>query len=383
MSNPTENKEICSDFKQETKVNKPWHRYMKDSRGIWILLGVLTLLLRWLFSINPTFTELIYTRGLFQFIRVIYDFTLGWLPIPVVYPAGLALLGFLILKVAKYLRSEATPLQRIGRSLINILAFGSGVFFFFHLLWGFNYFRIPVEKQMGLEKIPGDTTFIINEFDFMTARLIEARAAIPDTQALTQKQLPPDLEKEVRFHLEEVMNEYGFPIAGRVRGRRFYPHGLLMNLGATGIYIPFVLEGHLDAALPVAAIPSTMAHEMAHGYGFGDEGSCNFWAYLACEKSENPIVKYSGCFEYWIYVARQYRKVFPERYKERRKNLPPGVMNDIRLLNQTYKKYPGFFPKTSDFVYNQYLKSQGIKEGTLNYSRVVQLVISWRRKEGH
>ncbi|MCI4669371.1 MAG: DUF3810 domain-containing protein [Bacteroidia bacterium] len=363
-------------------MKKIWGKYMKDSRGIWILLAALTFVLRWLFSINPDFTEVVYSRGLFQLFRVIYDFSLGWLPIPMLYLASLGLLLFLFWKSYKYLRKEASLLARLGRAFVNFLSFVSAVYFLFHLMWGFNYFRVPVEEQMGLEKVQGDTTQLIQEFEFMTRQLIEAREVFDDTNALRLDMLSTSIESEVRSKLEEALSEYGFPVVGRVRGRRLYPEGFLINMGATGIYIPFVLEGHLDGALPAAAVPSTLAHEMAHGYGFGDEGSCNFWAYLACERSEDPVVKYSGRFEYWIYVARQYRKVFPERYRARRKLLPKGVLNDIRLLNETYRKYPGFFPKTSDYVYNEYLKSQGIKEGTLNYSRVVQLVISWRMKEG-
>jgi len=354
---------------------------LRDPRIIWMLLALLTLLLRGLCSINPAVTEWFYSRGLFQLIRLIYDFTLGWLPIPSLYLALPLLFMLMTWTLVRYWRKKAPLSQRLGRAFISLISLACAVFFLFHFLWGFNYFRLPLEEQMSLEKVEGDTTGLKQEFDFMTQQLIEARALIPDSAALGPNHLPADVEKEVRYHLEEVMANYGFPILGRVRGRKLRPKGLLMNMGATGIYIPLVLEGHLDAALPAATLPSTLAHEMAHGYGFGDEGSCNFWAYLACERSENPLVRYSGRFEYWIYVARQYRKVFPERYKNIRQRLPQGILSDIRLLNQTYRKYPGFFPKTSDYVYNQYLKSQGIKEGTLNYSRVVQLVISWRKTQ--
>ncbi|MEO0896390.1 MAG: DUF3810 domain-containing protein [Bacteroidota bacterium] len=352
----------------------------KDSSFIWIMLGLLTLLLRWLFSINPAFTEILYSRGIFQVIRVLYDFTVGWIPIAFLYLLAPLLLFLGMRRLIKGIKTPMSIRKRLGKGVINLLAFFSGVFFLFHFLWAFNYFRTPVEQQLGLTEIPSDTTFVVREFKRMSEEMMATRALIGDTSALSIDVLPPQLEDSMRSLLEEVLAEYSFPVIGRVRGRKLLPFGMLMRSGATGIYIPFAMEGHLDGGLTAPAVPSTMAHEMAHGYGFGDEGSCNFWAYLACERSSNPVIRYSGQFEYWIYVARQYRKLFPKQYAAYRKTLPKGILNDIELIKTTYKKYPGFFPQTSAYVYDQYLKSQGIKEGSFSYSRVVQLVISWREK---
>ncbi|RMG55033.1 MAG: hypothetical protein D6722_28355, partial [Bacteroidetes bacterium] len=48
-------------------------------------------------------------------------------------------------------------------------------------------------------------------------------------------------------------------------------------------------------------------------------------------------------------------------------------------VNAVLRRYPGFFPRFSQATYDTYLKSQGIAEGTLNYSRVIRLVRAWRQ----
>jgi len=117
-----------------------------------------------------------------------------------------------------------------------------------------------------------------------------------------------------------------------------------------------------------------MAHELAHGYGIGDEGSCNFIAYLTCSTSDDPVLNYTGLLSYWRSVASQYRSIAPEEYKEARAALPRGIIEHMQRIREEMDKYPDIFPKVRDATYNAYLKTQGVEEGLKSYSRVVLLV---------
>jgi hypothetical protein len=55
---------------------------MKLRHWIWFFLGLLVLLIRGLAASFPDQTDLIYSRGLFPFIRITFDYTLGKLPFP-------------------------------------------------------------------------------------------------------------------------------------------------------------------------------------------------------------------------------------------------------------------------------------------------------------
>ena len=60
-----------------------------DKRFTWIGLGLFTMFITFLLGLNPTFTEVVYSRGLFALIRWVWDYTLGWIP----FQMGRALCG--------------------------------------------------------------------------------------------------------------------------------------------------------------------------------------------------------------------------------------------------------------------------------------------------
>lgn len=355
-----------------------------DHRFLWIGLGLMSLLIRWIFSMNPYFTEVFYSRGVFTIIRWVYDYTLGWSPIPMMYLFTPALFAWIIWRVRIYRkRYKGRPwLQQLGAFTLHILAFAGGVVFFFFVMWGYNYSRQPLEEQMDLSVGSLDAASIKAEFFLATKEAIEAREGISGVtdSALAMSFFPSSLESYMRQSLEGALDTIGSISPGRVRGRKLWPKGLLMQLGATGIYIPFVAEGHIDPGLHPLSQPFTMAHELGHAYGFGDEGTCNFLGYLACETASDPAIIYAGRLSYWREVASLYRRLSTDAYREHRAALPAGMLADIEAINAAYRKYPGFFPDFSRATYNSYLKSQGIREGTVNYSRVVAMVAAWRRR---
>ena len=357
-----------------------------DRRFVWIGLGLLALFVRYLFSLNPYYTEVVYSRGIFLLVRLVFDYTLGWLPIPLIY----VLVPLLLLWGGRKLRQgwrhrrERAWSHRIAGPLLTLAAVFSAGLFFFLLLWGYNYQRVPLAERIGLRVDALDRVALRAELDRATQAALSSRAQVPaqSDSALVWTWDNAALERQVREALETVLADLDYPVTGRVRGRGLYPKGMLMQLGASGIYIPFVAEGHVDAALPGILRPEVLAHELAHGYGFGDEGTCNFLAFLACEASEDARVRYAGRLAYWREVAVEYRRMDPEGYERFRAELPPGFVADNRLINAAYARYPGFFPQMSRTLYHSYLKNQGISEGIASYSRVVLMVAAWQRERG-
>ena len=123
-----------------------------------------------------------------------------------------------------------------------------------------------------------------------------------------------------------------------------------------------------------------MAHEMAHGYGFTDEGTCNFLAFLACSQSEDPVIRYSGYLAHTRDVLVAYRRVIRDHYTTFRATLDKGLVADMDAINAANARFGrDWVPMYS--INNIYLKSQGISEGILSYSRVVLLVKAFREKE--
>ncbi len=348
---------------------------------IWIALGAFAIALRQIAGMHPEWIERYYSRGVFLGVRGLIDYGLAWMPFPLLYLFVPLILIWLYIRMRRFFMQRSSLKDKLVRGSLSVLAFAGGVVFFFMVLWGFNYGRVPVEEIMQLDSHPLDVAALEKELQIETQKIIELRQAIPgapDTSALTGQAFPADMEQQLREAVESQLAFYQYPTFGRVRGLLLYPKGIFLRFSSAGLYFPLTGEGHADAGLHPLQLPYVLAHEMAHGYGFGDEGTCNFWAYLACENIKTPVLSYCGHLTHWRTLAVHFRSYKPEEYKRLRESLPVGILADIRAINQNIMEYPDIMPRFREAAYEAYLKSQGISEGIQNYDRVVMLVKAWR-----
>lgn len=353
-----------------------------SSAAWWALFGLGTVLLQMLARYQPEWVEQWYSRGLFQGIRYVLDGTLGRLPFPPFYLFWIAVIAFW---VGVYRRRPALqgfwPNFRYGMlRLAGFLGLAIGLFCW---LWGFHYARVPLVTQLGLQVQPLDSTALWQELLTETLVLDSLRSSLvgADTNALEDRQFwPPRAEDTIRAAVEKWLAGENFPVGGRVRARYLYPAGLLFTFGTSGVYWPFTGEGNLEAGLhPLRQLP-TMAHEMSHGYGFADEGVCNFIAYVACSEHSNAYIAYSTRLDYWRQLARACRLLDDERYKTQyRPTIPPGVLADERAVRRQHDKFGELAPAWRYQAYDRYLKAQGLVAGMDSYGEVLVLVRAWRQ----
>ena len=355
---------------------------LKTTRWIWIALGLGALLLRAVW--HPQAVEAHYSRFFFPALRSVVDPVLSLVPFPVVY-LWVGLLAFLGYRLVRRIRYTAGGwLPKTGQALYSLTAFAGGAIFLFLVMWGYNYKRLPVERALEIKPRPLAVEALRAELDTITTLLAQSRAAIPgaDDSLLVLTHTPESLEPQVREALTRQLSLYDFPTKGKVQGRFLRPKGVLLRLSTAGVYLPWVGEGHIDAGLHPLQQPYVLAHELAHGYGFTDEGTCNFWAFLTLTESDDPHLRYLGYFGYWRTLAANYRRYEAEEYRKfYRRRVPRGVKSDLAAIYREMDKYPDILPKVRNAVYDSYLKSQGIQEGLKNYSRVIMLVHAWRKKQ--
>src|ERR1700716_940991 len=76
-----------------------------------------------------------------------------------------------------------------------------------------------------------------------------------------------------------------------------------------------------------AAVPRALAREWAHAGGFTNEGDANYIGTLACLRSDDPLIRYSGAF--WTYGD------LPES-ERRRLHLDPRVVADFQASRERF-----------------------------------------------
>lgn len=318
--------------------------------------------------------EAAYSRGFFVGVRTLMDYGLGWLPVPLFYVFWVGVGVFLLLLWRSFVS--------VRRLLLRLLAAVCWLVVAFLWLWGYNYGRPPVETYLGFDRYQPELGELRRRVYREATALGELRATITsDTLALPASALPPALEDSMRAALKRTLLAHGYPAPGRPRGWQLRPAGVLLRLSTAGVYWPWAGQGNTDAGLYHLQQPAVLAHELSHAYGFGDEGTCSFWALLAADQLSDPALVYALRLAYWRQLAGRLRYADPDNYlRWRQERLDPGIRNDLAAIYANAAAFTDIAPALRDATYTAYLKAQGIHEGLLNYGRVVQLVEGYRRR---
>ncbi len=344
----------------------------------WFVLAIATFFLGILFQAFPSIADVVYFRGIFQLFRIVYDYTLGWLPVPMVY----FLFILVVYVIYKFLGNAWSQLRSKKYGNLTILTLNglSIIFILFYLLWGFNYFKPSVRSHLSFSPQSMKVDDLYEEAINVSQSVSNLRnVAIGDsTISILDTTIPDNLEYQLRKSQKSILKNWGYPTNGRVRIRKLHPKGTLLRISTAGVYIPWVLEGHIDGGLHPIQWPFTMAHEMAHGYGITDEGECNFIGFVTCMNSEDPVIRYSAELAYFRYLINNLRLADNERYNEVIKGLSKAVKNDINAIVMQMRKYPDILPDLRDLIYDSYLKSHGVTEGLASYSSIIKIINEWK-----
>lgn len=127
-----------------------------------------------------------------------------------------------------------------------------------------------------------------------------------------------------------------------------------------GYYFPFSMEANYNKVAYVTNLPVTMCHELAHLKGYIQEDEANFIGFLACISSDDLLFQYSGYLSVLNYVNNDFYEAVGEDYER--------YMAEVQIDRQVYED--AVFVET-------FLKLNGVDDGMVAYSRVVDLLLQW------
>lgn len=336
----------------------------------WLLLG-----LWFAMTPSPETVEKIYSLGVYRVMAAVLTPITQAIPFSIALVLLVGVLPFLIALWVWRWRVLKKRGRGVGRRLWvgpHILLWTLPIIgLWFLVFWGAGYQRPPVEDRLAfdLENITPEEN----------AGLRAQALAI-----MNDNLIPPEMRDvdvtlaAIAEAMSEVVAEWdGRPVqvAKRIKAT---PPGFLLSQGTAGICAPFTLEPHVDGGLPPTAFVYVGAHELGHVAGFCREAEATLIGFVAGLRADDPFARYAVALDIYLDLARQLP--MPE-YQKAVQDLPKQARDDIQASREASKKYRiTWFDQASDVVYNRYLQSQGIKEGTKNYARGITLFIGAYRK---
>jgi hypothetical protein len=342
--------------------------------GIWFRICILTLTLRIVLSYLPEITEKWYSEGFYRLPRFVFDYTSlcfdwPWLILIIFLLALLLLYSLVFRRNLRFFKMKSW------------IEFFSAAIALFLILWGFHYARIPIEKKLKITATEPSSQDIEKEMEKVYLACINIRQEIKgdDSAAISDESLPESWQPSLRRDMKSMLREMGYQGFGEVHVKEMYPAGFLYLFQSAGVYLPFTGEGHIESGLHLLQKPFTMAHEMAHGYGFGDEATCNFLAFMVGKIHRDPLFRYAIHFNYLRILSyeleERQRKLFMDR-------LQPGIKNDWKSIIEKKNKFWQGFSGFQHITYEAYLRLQGVQDGMQSYQRMIDQVLAYQKKNG-
>ncbi|MBE5944642.1 MAG: DUF3810 domain-containing protein [Lachnospiraceae bacterium] len=196
-----------------------------------------------------------------------------------------------------------------------------------------------------------------------------------------------DLQKEAVNALHNISDQ--FP---KLKG--YYPDvktllfsDLLSQAYTGGYYFPFSVEANVNGNMYIANYPDAYCHELSHLHGYIYEDEANFIAYMACVNSEDAFFKYSGYLGVLIYVDNAYYDAINQDMDRYNSQVIVDSMvwdDTIFLTEETWEEVEedAFIDtetveEISDEFTEATLNLNGVEEGMVSYSKVVDLLLQY------
>lgn len=325
----------------------------------------------------PDLVDALYSNGVFRTSSKLLHWVFGWIP----FSAGdvmYTVLGILTLKWL-YQNGQKLIWNPLGW-LTDVAATLAVVYAAFHMLWAFNYYRLPLHENLNLntdystEELIEVTNYLIQQSNFYQEQL-----AYNDTTAVVFTRSKSTLLAMVPEGFSSLSDSYPH-LKYEVPSLKTSLYSLpLTYMGFSGYLNPFTNEAQVDYLLPKFRFPTTASHEVAHQLGYAAENEANFISYLATTNHPDTYFRYSG---YAFALGHCLNDLYlrnPDAYETVISNLNLGVRKNFQEVRDFWESYKNPTEVLFKGGYNQFLKANSQAKGMASYSYVVALIVNYNQ----
>lgn len=324
----------------------------------------------------PEFVENYYSNGLYEYISKFSRSFLGWIP----FSFGDVLYGILIIWIIYWLYKNWNINWKV--KIVSVLSFISILYFLFHFLWAFNYYRIPLSQKMNIKTDYTDAQLLA-----FTKKIIAKTNAIQFeiTKNTAQKIINPYSQKEIfnksLLAYKNLSNEYSFFTYSIPSVKKSLFSLPLTYMGFGGYLNPFTNEAQVNDMIPMYNFASTTCHEMAHQIGVGSESECNFISFLATTNQQDLYFQYSGYSFALKYCLYNWEIRNPSVYQKLKKTINLGILKNYKESQDFWDSHQTFVETGFKIFYDNFLKFNQQKDGLESYSKFVNLLVNYYEKK--
>ena len=328
---------------------------------------------------NPSFVENYYSRGVYLYISSLLRILFGWMPFSF---GDLIIVFFGLYLIYIIYKLVSTRFTNMVSKIFGITSFISIVYFLFYFLWGLNYFREPLNKNLEFKTTSYNNEELINLTKYLVTKLNQSHLAITKSDSISV--IIPHSNQDIY-----LLAKKGYQKLAHDNSLFTYKYGKAKNSlisvfqsynGTSGYLNPFTGEAQVNRLIPKTILPTTTTHEMAHQIGFAAENEANFIGFLAALSNDDPYFKYSAYRMATRYVIFELYKRDKDTFEEIYKTLNKGILIDFKSSSDFWRTYKNPFEPFVKKGYNAYLKSNKQQEGIQSYNYVVDLLISYFKK---
>ena len=321
----------------------------------------------------PELTDQIYSHGLYPVIAGILSFFSHYLPFSLwdIFWTTFVLTIIILIFLLIFRKIKFVPTLLKTFQVLAIL------YSYFYIVWGFNYFRPSIDARLDFPTGKLPNSLFVETLDTLIAKTNASWVAMD-----SMKKTEMNKAIEASYKANSAFLQIAYPNGYR-RPKTMIYSGLFAKSGVSGYFGPFFNEIQINGKLLPTEYPFVLAHEKAHQLGMARESEANFCAYVVCSTSGNPYLRYSANFNLIQYFLGDALPL--KNYRDYVKKLRPEVIVDLRTEQKYWLSLRNEkMDRIQTAANDAYLKSNNIKQGTLNYNQVVELVLRWyAEKEKH
>ncbi|WP_310993928.1 DUF3810 domain-containing protein [Aequorivita marina] len=339
-----------------------------------LLLPVQVILLQVLKNF-PEFVEKYYSLGIYPMLSKVSRYLFGWVPFSVGDLFYLLIALVAIRWVYKnFYRLRFEPF----RVAVDIFAAVSVVYFMFHLLWAFNYYRVPLHQSLKLK-----SDYSYDELLSTTNRFIEKSNAMHRKLGYADSikiDLPYSQKEVFKRSLNGYKNlEKEYPqLAYSPRSIKKSGWSLgLTYMGYSGYLNPFSGEAQVNNLIKTYKFPVVACHEEAHQIGFAAENEANFIATMATLHNDDLYIQYAGYIFTLRYLINEVARNNEAEYYSLLKKINPGILASYKEMRDFWKSYENPFETFSKVFWDNFLKANNQRDGIMSYNYMVALVVNY------